>query len=228
MKILKSNLENTEIGLTFKNSAFQILFGNKNSSVENIKNAYPQLHLQKIKQTHSDIVVQSSNATVEADGHFSSEKKTGLLISTADCLPVLIFCSQTKRVASVHAGWKGVANQIVLKTLRRFVETGSTQKIFELWIGPHILQNSFEIELDVLKQLAAASYGLNQSEYCNEKNSKFYVDLNQIVISQIAQIADKKTAINFVEVDTKTNLDYWSFRRDKDKAGRNLSFISIL
>lgn len=228
MKILKSNFEKSELGLTYKNSAIQIFFGNKKSILENIKSAFPHLHPQRIKQTHSDIVVQASDQLVEADAHFSSEKSKGLLISTADCLPVMIYCSQTKKAAAVHAGWKGVANQIVLKTLNRFIDNGSSLKQFEIWIGPHILQDSFEIEVDVLKQLENASNGLQRNQYSFEKNSKFYVDLNQIVTSQIKQVAGESTVVHLIDIDTKTNLDYWSFRRDKDKAGRNLSFISVL
>jgi len=172
-------------------------------------------------------VIQSSNQIHEADAHFSADKKIALLISTADCLPVLIYCSETQRVAAAHAGWKGVANQIVLKTLQKLVETGSVEKKFELWIGPHILQSSFEIDLDVLKHLQASSYNLSQEQYVYEKDSKYYVDLNQVVLSQIAQVSHPDSVVNYIDVDTKTDLNFWSFRRDKDKAGRNLSFISI-
>lgn len=227
MKILKANFETTDIGLSSKTSNLSLFFGNKNSSVDAIQKKFPELRPQRIRQTHSDTVIQASNQIHEADAHFSADQKMALLISTADCLPVLIYCSETKRVAAAHAGWKGVANQIVLKTLRKLAETGSVEKKFELWIGPHILQGSFEIDFDVLKQLQTSSYNLSQEQYSYEKDSKYYVDLNQIVFSQIAQVAHPDSVVNCIEVDTKTDLNFWSFRRDKDKAGRNLSFISI-
>lgn len=227
MKILKSNFEKTKIGLSVETDLLQIFFGNKNSSLDSIQKHFPGLHLQRIKQTHSDITVQASEKIVEADGHFTSHFQKALIISTADCMPILIFCAQTKRVAAVHAGWKGVANQIVLKTLKQLISSGSSQKSFEFWIGPHILQSSFEVDLDVLKQLESAAYHLKTDEIAFAKNNKFYVDLNKIVYSQIEEFADSNSVIHLFDFDTKTNLNFWSFRRDKEKAGRNLSFIAL-
>lgn len=226
MKILKSEFEIISIGLILKTRHLQLFFGNKNSSLDSIQNTFSALSLKRIKQTHSDIIVEASDTIVEADSHYTQETNAGLLISTADCLPVLIFCSQTNRIAAVHAGWKGVANQIVLKTAKQLISTGSSHKIFEFWIGPHILQDSFEIDLDVLKQLEASAYGLKQKQYYYEQNNKFYVDLNQIVFSQIAQIESQNVNVFTLDVDTKTDPLFWSFRRDKEKAGRNLSFIA--
>jgi len=227
MKILKSEFKNTEVGLFLETNSVQILFGNKSSTLENIQKHFPLLHFQRIKQTHSDICVQASDQIVEADGHFTASKNNALIISTADCAPVLIRCLQTNRIASVHAGWKGVANQIVLKTLRQLILTGSSQKKFEFWIGPHILQSSFEVDTDVFQMLAASAYNLSEKDFSYEKNSKFYVDLKKIIFSQIEEVIGSDFTMYLGEYDTKTNDSFWSFRRDKENAGRNLSFISL-
>lgn len=231
MKILKSEFIETNLGLSLETENLKILFGNKKSSIESLKKEYPDLHFQRIKQTHSDLTVQSSDEVVEADGHYTSVKKNALLISTADCLPVLLFCSETNRVASIHAGWKGVANQIVPKTLYQLIESGSKSKRFQIWIGPHILQSSFEIDLDVMKQLEAATQNLSLDQYSYEQNSKFHVNLKKIVLSQIEKItspSNKDVVVHYLDVNTKTNFNFWSYRRDKEEAGRNLSFITHL
>lgn len=227
MKILKANFEKTDVGLFIETADVSIIFGNKKSDLDVFLNRFPKLRFQKIKQTHSDIVIEATDQIHKADGHFSSFRNIGLLISTADCLPVLIYCSQTKRIASVHAGWKGVANQIVLKTLNRLITSGSSQKNFEFWIGPHILQNSFEVQSDVLAQLEDATYAAGKKEYCFEKNGKYYVNLERIVYSQIANVTNSNAVIHTMDIDTKTTLEFWSFRREKEAAGRNLSFIAL-
>lgn len=230
MKILKSNLERSEIGFFQKTDSVFIFFGNRCSSLSSIQTAFPNLEVQRIKQTHSDIVVAASDQIAEADSHFSSLAQKALIISTADCLPVLIHCSQTKRIAAIHAGWKGVVNQIVLKTLKKLIETGSSNMQFQIWIGPHILQSSFEIDLDVMKQLESSAFSLPEEKYAYQKDSKYYADLNQIVFSQIAHVtkpAKENVSIHCLEIDTKTDAAFWSFRRDKEKAGRNLSFIAL-
>lgn len=227
MKIQKFNFKSIPIGLVYQTNDFEIFFGNKNSNVETIQKEFSQFHQQRVKQTHSDIVVQASNEIFEADAHFTSEKNMALVIATADCMPVLIFCHQTQRIASVHAGWKGVANQIVLKTLKQLISTGSSKRQFDFWVGPHILQHSFEVSSDVFQELVLASYELENSDFSFEQNNKFYVDLDKIVYSQIKKVVGHDLILNTAEIDTKTNDQYWSFRRDKEKAGRNLSFIAL-
>jgi copper oxidase (laccase) domain-containing protein len=57
---------------------------------------------------------------------------------------------------------------------------------------------------------------------------KFYVCLRSIVKSQIADLVGNDRQIITSEIDTKTNLDWHSFRRDGASFGRNLSFITSL
>lgn len=216
------------LGLALQTDKLLLFFGSKNATIENLKTSYPDLTFRKIKQTHSDIFVENSVELVEADAHFTTFKNTALLISSADCLPILVYCHQTERVASIHAGWKGVSNQIVFKSLKKLIATGSTEKKFSFWIGPHIQQNSFEIEFAVLQQLKISAYNLKLNQYSQEKDQKYYVDLNQIVSSQITAASKKENFKWFSNIDTKTNNNYWSYRREKDKAGRNLSFITLL
>jgi YfiH family protein len=226
MNKLKSDFEKQDLGLFLKTERLFLFFGNRHGTRDGIEKKFPDLDFHRIRQTHSDIVIDSSEQIFEADAHYTEKKNTALFISSADCLPVLIFCAQTNRVASVHAGWKGVANQIVAKALNQLAATGSTHKVFQIWIGPHILQKSFEVDLDVLKLLEASAYNLDRKLYCEEKNNKYYVDLDQIVHSQIQHVANPSTAVEFLGIDTKTNNEFWSHRRDKAQAGRNLSFIA--
>ena len=148
-----NNFIQSDLGLFYKNSKYFLFFGNKKSTLEQIKLSFPNFELLKIRQTHSSKTVEASDNTVEADSHYSSKKNAALLISTADCMPILIYCLQTNRVAAVHAGWKGVENQIIVKALLQLEKTGSDQKKFEIFVGPHLLQESFEIDYDIFLKL---------------------------------------------------------------------------
>ena len=223
-----AEFENHNLGLVLKSKRFFLFFGNAKGDAESITKEFSKFHFQNIKQIHSNTVVDSSDRANQADAHYTELKNTALFIKSADCLPVLVFCHQTGRVAAAHAGWKGVANQIVIKTLTQLQQTGSTLMHFEIWIGPHILQNSFEVDLDVLKQLELSTYKLKRSDYSFEKNQKYFVDLNKIVMSQIREVTSVEVPVHFIDVDTKTDLNFCSFRRDKITAGRNLSFIAAL
>ena len=41
-----------------------------------------------------------------------------IAVSTADCVPVLVYAPDKKVVAAIHAGWRGTVKQIVAKTIR--------------------------------------------------------------------------------------------------------------
>jgi polyphenol oxidase len=225
MSYLSNSFRKIELGYIFEDENVIVFFGNKKASFEGILAHFSKYKFHKIRQTHSDIVIEQNDFLTEADSHFTSRKNSGLLISTADCLPVMIRCLQTNRVAAVHAGWKGVANQIVLKTIQKLIDTGSSSKEFDFWIGPHIKQEGFEIEVDVYETLAASSYQLAKEDFTILKKNKYYVNLTKIVASQINHILIIPPQIYILPIDTKTNSDFWSFRRDKQNAGRNLSFI---
>ena len=213
--------------INFQNKVL-VFFGNTQDSIEKIKSDFPYLIFKKIKQTHSNIVVESSNINATADSHYSAKACEALIISTADCLPIMIYCSQTHRVAAVHAGWRGVVNKVTEKTLLQLISTGSSDKKFHFWIGPHILQNSFEVDFEAYVLLSKAHYNLKNEDFMIFKNNKYFIELNKIVESQIKNVTDFTPEINFLNIDTKTNTDYYSYRRGQKTKERNLSFICLL
>lgn len=227
--------QNKNLGLTVEGSKFICHFGNTKAEIAQLKEAYPNLNLLRVRQTHSDIIIKAEyrpetpyEQLTEADAHYSSVKNQALLIATADCMPIMIYCPQTNRTAAVHAGWRGVANKITEKTLKALIATGSTEKSFELFVGPSILQNSFEIDEDVFNILKQSQYNLKDSDYSEFNNNKYYVDLTKIVLSQINSASENKAQTHFCHIDTKTNESFYSYRRGKQTKERNLSFITLI
>lgn len=213
---------------------FRILWGNRNTSLDELRARYPGLDLVKLKQTHSDIVRVHSRANSahgqEGDAILSREPKTILATSTADCLPVMMAQATTGWMASIHAGWRGVANGIVPSALRMLAaESGSPEGI-RIWIGPHIRMESFEIGADVKDQILAAAPGFSPSptQLRSLPGDKFLLDLSAVVTAQIATTGIAPEALSVSREDTMKTLRYHSHRRDREKAGRQQSFILSL
>lgn len=213
-----------------------------------------------LKQTHSKTVLESrrEHATRdesllrEGDAHFSTDIDIGLIVKTADCLPVLMFASDGSLCAAVHAGWRGVENEILRETIRTLKNRGVNPAKLKVFIGPHIRQKSFEVDHDVAQQLTltAQNAGLRDSRQLAEivkpfrssDSGKYVVDLETIAVAQLTSEAIAKDQIQVYGTsgssapdeyiaaapDTKTNPEWASYRRDGKYAGRNLSFIVSL
>lgn len=202
-----------------------------------------------LKQTHSNIVLESrpEHATREesllreGDAHFSTSRDIGLIVKTADCLPVLMVSAEGPLSVAVHAGWRGVDNEVLRATVRELKNRGANPAKLTIFVGPHIRQNSFEVDQDVAQQLTltAQNAGLRDPKLLSEivkpdtspsgATGKHFVDLERIAVAQLTSEGILKNHIHVYKSgdapDTKTNPEWASYRRDGKNAGRNLSFI---
>lgn len=205
-----------------------VCFGSKFNTFTVLQNDYPDFSFKRLNQTHSNNIINAESFDNEAaDAQYTDAKNSALVVATADCLPIMCYCKQSNRVAAIHAGWKGLENLIVVKTLEKLVSTGSTNKDFYFWVGPHIQQESFEVKEDVFLRLKKADLSFTENFYL-KKNDRFYIDLNKILISQIEFCTGSKAKIDFLDIDTKKNSNYHSYRRNSETKERNYSFICLL
>lgn len=229
MKITEKNL-----GYFVESHGFKALLGGVKSNFVNLQTSFPELQFTRVKQTHGTVSVESLDTSkdllLEADAHFSKTKNLALCISTADCIPVLIHDPISGYVASIHAGWRGVAGQIVPKTLQKLFLLGVQPGTLQVLIGPHIQMNSFEVSIEVCDEILSsidASPKEKQSLYFRDLSpEKALVDLNQVMHQQLKMCGVIFDHITDFQIDTKTDPRFHSYRRDADKSGRQLSFIA--
>lgn len=221
-------------------------FGDKDMNFAELSKRFPELSWAQLKQTHSDIVVKSEVATasadnldkplVEADAHFTMTSNLGLVVKTADCLPILIACESAtlpRSVCAIHAGWRGVRSDIVSKAMRALLEMGYAPTRMKVMIGPHIRKESFDVGLDVAQDLlqAAKAAGVEDPGAIvllhPDDASKRRIDLEKIVRHQLMKFQIPEDGIETLQIDTLSSKEWSSFRRDGAKAGRNLSFVAI-
>lgn len=215
-----------EYGTELQSDSIIAVFGNKSLTHEMAMDLYSLKELRFLKQTHSDLIVESKkNSIIEADAHFTKEKNIALGIYTADCIPALIWDSDASIIAACHAGWRGVQNRIIEKSILSLLQLNCQSQNLNVAIGPHIKTESFEVDLDVAKQLVESSYTDKKNIISEHKNNKkLYIDLAQIALSQIIYNQVNKNNIWISQINTVTNTNYHSFRRDK-VAKRLVSFI---
>jgi len=212
-------------------SKYLIFFGKKNVSVDALKKYYSSLSFYEIKQTHSNICVDADHNTELqiADAHYSLSKNKALLIKTADCMPILAFDEATSTILSVHAGWRGIENQVTTESLKTI-----SLKNPHFFIGPHILQDSFEVKDDAYNLLLkrARTYNLSFDQKTNFMpidDGKYKINLLSIIDLELkSYFKHNPYSVDLLKIDTVTSPLFHSYRREKENAGRNISFIAQL
>ncbi len=98
-----------------------------------------------------------SDALPGTDGLFTATPDTPLSITTADCLPVLLTDLRGTAVAAVHAGWRGMAADILENAVRRFVETNIAPGDVLAALGPCIQQPAYEVGAEFARHFDPSS-----------------------------------------------------------------------
>ena len=141
-------------------------------------------------QIHSDIVLQVGRqhrgmgllapSPIEADALITNEPGVALVVSTADCTPILLHDPITGAIGAVHAGWRGTAKGIVAKTVDTMVQNfGCKPENIRAAIGPNIGFCCFETDGDVPAAMIDA-FGPEAKDSIRQKGEKYYVDLKEL------------------------------------------------
>jgi YfiH family protein len=174
--------------------------------------------MASLKQIHSHISFTAERPGCVGEGDALVSRTPGVAVSvrTADCFPILLADPETRAVAAVHAGWRGTAAGVVRTSLERMrTEFGTDPKNIFAAIGPGIGACCYEVGIDVARQ-----FGLQRAGH---------LDLAVGNRDQLIGAGLKAERIERVGGCTFCNpAQFFSWRRDHDRAGRMISFIRVL
>ena len=147
-----------------------------------------------------------------------------LAVSTADCIPILIYDSRTRVVAAVHAGWRGTVAGIVSLTLRQMKTLYGTEgKDVYAAIGPGISLDAFEVGDEVYETFYSAGFSMDQIAVRREK---WHIDLWAANRLQLLDEGLRPDAIEMSGICTWLQVDrFFSARRLGVNSGRILTGI---
>ena len=82
-------------------------------------------------------------------------------VSTADCIPVLLYDEVHGAVAAIHAGWRGTVQRIVHKTILEMKAAYHTHPAdLKAVIGPGISLENFEVGDEVYEEFEQAAFDM--------------------------------------------------------------------
>lgn len=183
-----------------------------------------------LEQIHSNIVVQADQVRVMtaspledwqsykvADASFTSQSNVVCTVLTADCLP-LAFCSKDgKKIAAVHAGWKGLLAGIITNTVTAL----ETNELL-VWLAPAIGPEKFEVGEEV-RELFIGKNPDFAAAFRPHTPQKWLADIYQLARIELAGLG----VTQIVGGDRCTVSDparFYSYRRD-NSTGRMATLI---
>jgi YfiH family protein len=184
-----------------------------------------------LKQVHSSDVlvikdVSKARSEQEGDAIATDLRGIGVGVFTADCVPLLLMDRSTSSIAVVHAGWRGTLSQIVKVTLFEMKKDFGTQPSGVCAvIGPSIGRCCYEVGEDVAS-LFVDKFEDSNGYLLKKGDSKYVLDLKEA--SRTALVKEGVTNIDVINICTKCNRGFHSYRREGRGVRTQLSFVGLV
>lgn len=184
----------------------------------------------------------SRSRSPEADAIISTDARLALLVTVADCVPILLASPSAGRVAAVHCGWRGALAHpspaadrgdpvgedvgaevgVIAATIHRL--SAARRNDFVAAIGPCIGVEAFEVGEEVATEFIRA--GLGDFVIRRPEWPRPHVDLFGVVHAQLVSAGVPPRSIDGVPTCTVTDAEhFFSHRRDAGRTGRMAAVI---
>lgn len=165
------------------------------------------------------------------DALLTQDRDTFLGVITADCVPILVYDPKLHITGVIHAGWRGLFNEIIKATVIQMTERGSNAHDIIAAIGPCIRVCCYTISKDLADKFDKKFKERFTSAYLVHKNNAFYLDLPVLAKFQLQEIGlniDKQLFSDTI-VDTGIctfeDKDLYSYRKEGDDMGEFIGLI---
>ena len=145
-------------------------------------------------------------------------------VSTADCIPILLYDARHHAACAVHAGWRGTVKRILHRAVAAMTDAyGCIPSEMKAVIGPGISLENFEVGDEVYEQFADAGFEMG---VLARKCSKWHIDLPLCNRLQLETLGVKDIMTSTI-CTYKDFSHYFSARRLGVQSGRVFSGIML-
>jgi len=175
-----------------------------------------QVHGVEVKEIDATPI---STTLFTADAAVTSRPNTACVVMVADCLPVLLCSRDGERVGAAHAGWRGLVNGVLERTVRAMATPANELRA---WLGPAISQKHFEVGEEVREEFVKWDRAAN-SRFKMNARGRWQADLFGLARLRLASVG--VTDVSGGDWCTYADPErFYSHRRD-GKGGRMAALI---
>lgn len=162
-----------------------------------------------LEQIHSNQAVKAAAALMppQADASYADAPGVVCVVMTADCLPLLLCSADGRRVAAIHAGWRGLLAGVIGNTVAAM---GGAELL--VWLGPAIGPGAFEVGAEVRAAFVQKSPAFGEA-FRPQADAKWLADIYRLARIELNALG--VTNIYGGRFCTVTDADrFYSYRRD--------------
>lgn len=147
-------------------------------------------------------------------------------VSTADCIPLLLYDAEHHATCAIHAGWRGTVARIAERSVAAMTAAyGTRPSQLKAQIGPGISLESFEVGDEVYEAFAAAGFDMPS---ISRREQKWHIDLPECNRQQLVRAGIPAPSVKVSAVCTYQQPDrYFSARRLGIRSGRIFTGIML-
>ena len=162
----------------------------------------------------------------EADAAVSDTPGLLLVVSTADCLPVLFHDPVTGAVGAAHCGWRGTVQGTAAATLGKMTKYGTDPADVQVAFGPAISRTNYQVGPEVVAAFRDA--GFPEGIATPDGTGRFLLDVPAANRWQLLQNGVQAENVWESRLCTYAEPErFFSHRRDKGRTGRHWAVIRV-
>ncbi len=172
----------------------------------------------KIDENNINLFGGRENLVEDTDALITNIKNIPLIVQTADCVPIILYCDESKSIGAIHSGWRGTVQNITAKTINLMKkEYNANPSNMYAYIGPYISQKDYEVGDEVAVHFKNKVF----------INNKWHIDNGLEIKNQMIECGLLENNIELSNLNTYDEV-FYSYRRDGTQVGRMLTVGVIL
>jgi YfiH family protein len=207
---------------------------NFEANQEYIQNQFKASALYMPKQVHGKKYLSISDLDrlpsiqEEADGSETGLTQLTLATLGADCLPILVYAEKSKRIAALHAGWRGLFQESLMHLLKEW-EQGYRISADEVHVlaGPSISVNQYSVGTDLMTQFEKQHEQEYRDAFEIREREQIHLNIRKLLEIQCLKAGIPESQIRIANQCTFSDDNFYSARRNGIETGRNAGLIAI-
>lgn len=179
-----------------------------------------------LEQVHGADVLEAEACwfTRQGDALISAEPGRTLIISTADCLPILFYDPQSGAVGAAHCGWRGTLARLASKTLAAMTARyGSRAQEVQVAFGPAISKKHYQVGQEVVEAFIQGGFS---ACYAPDSFGKYLLDVPAANAEALFEAGVGPENLTYSPHCTFAEAAlFFSHRRDQGITGRQWALI---